>query len=225
MTEALRTSNKTKEAVLASIREFALIPVIRVASREQAMCAVRGIIGAGITIAEVTLTIPGALGIIEELTDTHGENLLVGAGTVLDAASCEAAVQAGAEFIVSPVFGAKVGDIAKKHGKLFMPGALTPSEVFAAWQAGADVVKVFPCGNVGGPTYVRELKGPFPQIDVVVTGGVTLGNCEEFLAMGATAVGVGELIFEPEALKAGNDEAISANARRFVEAVRKFKRK
>jgi 2-dehydro-3-deoxyphosphogluconate aldolase/(4S)-4-hydroxy-2-oxoglutarate aldolase len=180
---------------------------------------VQGIIGTGIDIVEITLTVPGALEIIKEVTAKYGERLLVGAGTVMDAENCRLAVLAGAEFIVSPVFDARVLEVARSAGKVCIPGALTPSEVFAAWKAGADLVKVFPCGSVGGPAYVRSLKGPFPQINIVVTGGVNLENATQFLAAGAIAVGVGEVIFQHDALLKGDPSVISVNARRFVEAM------
>jgi len=212
--------NWSKEKALALIRETVLMPVIRVATREQAMCAVEGIVAAGVPIAEVTLTVPGALDIIKELTATYGEGLLVGAGTVLDAETCRLAVLAGAEFIVSPSFDVPTIQMARRYGKVSIPGALTPTEVLAASQAGADLVKVFPCGSVGGSAYVRALKGPFPQIEVVVSGGVTLDNTAQFLAAGAKALAVGEVIFEREALREGKASVISANARRFAETIR-----
>lgn len=210
----------TKEKALALIREAAVIPVVRVSTREQAICAVEGIIDAGIAIAEITLTVPGALELIEELAAKYGQKFLIGAGTVLDAETCRLAILAGAEFIVSPVFDARVVEAARRYGKLCMPGALTPSEALTAWQGGADLVKIFPCGAVGGPSYIRALKGPLPQIDFVVTGGVNLENVSQFLAAGATAVGVGEIIFEREAIQRGNVSAITANARRFVDAIK-----
>lgn len=194
-------SNWSKEKALALIRETVVMPVIRVATREQALCAVEGIVAAGVPIAEVTMTVPGALEIIKDLTASHGDRLLVGAGTVLDAETCRFAVLAGAEFIVSPALDVPTIQMARRHGKVSIPGALTPTEVLAASQAGADLVKIFPCGSVGGPAYVRALKGPFPQIDVVVSGGVTLDNVVQFLAAGATAVAVGEVIFERDALR------------------------
>ncbi len=210
----------SKEKALALIREVALIPVVRVSTREQAVCAVEGIIEAGVAVAEITLTIPDALEVIKEQAAAHGKKLLVGAGTVLDAETCRFSVLAGAEFIVSPVFDIRVLEVAQHYGKLYMPGALTPTEVFAAWQAGADLVKIFPCGSVGGPSYIRALKGPFPQVEFVVTGGVTVENASQFLAAGATAVGIGEAIFEREAIRNGNVGAISANARRLLDAIR-----
>jgi 2-dehydro-3-deoxyphosphogluconate aldolase / (4S)-4-hydroxy-2-oxoglutarate aldolase len=202
------------------IREVAVIPVVRVSSREQAICAVEGIIEAGIPVVEITLTVPGAIQIIEDLATKYGQKLLVGAGTVLDAETCRLAILAGAEFIVSPVFDIRMLEVARTYGKICMPGALTPTEALVAWQGGADLVKIFPCNSVGGPSYIRSLKGPFPQIEVVVTGGVNLENVAQFLAAGVAAVGVGEIILERAAIQAGNVAAITANARRFVDAIR-----
>jgi 2-dehydro-3-deoxyphosphogluconate aldolase/(4S)-4-hydroxy-2-oxoglutarate aldolase len=176
------------------IREVAVIPVVRVTTREQAICAVEGIIEAGIPVVEITLTVPGAIRIIEDLATKYGTKLLIGAGTVLDAETCRTAILAGAEFIVSPVFDVRVVESARRYGKICMPGALTPTEALVAWEAGADLVKIFPCGSVGGPAYIRALKGPFPQIDFVVTGSVNRENVGQFLAAGVTAVGVGEII-------------------------------
>jgi 2-dehydro-3-deoxyphosphogluconate aldolase/(4S)-4-hydroxy-2-oxoglutarate aldolase len=197
-----------------------VIPVVRVSTREQAICAVDGIISAGITVVEITLTVPGAIQIVQDLTAKYGQKLLVGAGTVLDAETCRLAVLAGAEFIVSPAFDARVLEVARTYGKICMPGALTPTEALVAWQAGADLVKIFPCNSVGGPSYIRSLKGPFPQMQVVVTGGVNLENVGQYLAAGVAAVGVGEIILEREAIEAANVGQITVNARRFVDAIK-----
>lgn len=202
-----------------------MIPVVRVSTREQAICAVEGIIEAGITVVEITLTVPGAIQIIEDLARKYGEKLLVGAGTVLDAETCRLAILAGAEFIVSPVFDVRVLEVARTYGKICMPGALTPTEALVAWQAGADLVKIFPCNSVGGPPYIKGLKGPFPQMEVVVTGGVNLENVAQFLDAGVAAVGVGEIIFAREAIQTGNVSAIAANARRVVDAIRSARSK
>jgi 2-dehydro-3-deoxyphosphogluconate aldolase / (4S)-4-hydroxy-2-oxoglutarate aldolase len=197
-----------------------VIPVVRVSTREQAICAVDGIISAGITVVEITLTVPGAIQIVQDLTAKYGQKLLVGAGTVLDAETCRLAVLAGAEFMVSPAFDARVLEVARTYGKICMPGALTPTEALVAWQAGADLVKIFPCNSVGGPSYIRSLKGPFPQMQVVVTGGVNLENVGQYLAAGVAAVGVGEIILEREAIEAANVGQITVNARRFVDAIK-----
>jgi 2-dehydro-3-deoxyphosphogluconate aldolase/(4S)-4-hydroxy-2-oxoglutarate aldolase len=215
----------SKEKTLALIRDVAVIPVVRVSTREQAICAVEGIMDAGIPVVEITLTVPGAIQIIEELAIRYGQKLLVGAGTVLDAETCRLAVLAGAEFIVSPTFDVRVLEMARRYGKICMPGALTPTEALVAWQAGADLVKIFPCNSVGGPSYVRALKGPFPQMEIVVTGGVNLENVTQFLAAGVAAVGVGEVILERAAIETGNVAAITANARRFVDAIRSARSK
>lgn len=213
------TISWTKEKSLALIRQLAVVPVIRVSSYEHAICAVRGIMGGGINIAEVTLTVPNAVGIIKELTAHCGDDLLVGAGTVLDAESCREALQAGAEFIVSPVLDAEVVGVTRQHDKVCMPGALTPTEILAVWKAGADFVKIFPSNSVGGPAYLRSLKGPFPDIDFVVTGSVTAENVSQYLASGASAVGVGENVISRNALETNDSATISANARRFLEAI------
>jgi 2-dehydro-3-deoxyphosphogluconate aldolase/(4S)-4-hydroxy-2-oxoglutarate aldolase len=199
--------------------------VVRVSTREQAICAVDGIMAAGIPIVEITLTVPGAIQIIADLAAKYGQNLLVGAGTVLDAETCRLAVLAGAEFIVSHAFDVRVLEVARTYGKISMPGALTPTEALMAWQAGADLVKIFPCNSVGGPSYIRSLKGPFPQMDVVVTGGVNLENLAQYLAAGVAAVGVGEIILERAAIQAGNVGAITANGRRFVDAIKSARSK
>lgn len=194
--------------------------MVRVSTREQAICAVDGIIAAGITVVEITLTVPGAIQIIQDLVTKYGERLLVGAGTVLDAETCRLAILAGAEFIVSPAFDPRVLEVARTYGKTCMPGALTPTEALVAWRAGADLVKIFPSNSVGGPSYIRSLKGPFPQMEVVVTGGVNLENVGQYLAAGVAAVGVGEIILEREAIQAGNVGGITVNARRFMEAIK-----
>ena len=201
------------------IRRTGLIPVVRVPSTQQAVYAVEGVIHVGVSIVEITLTIPNALRTIENLAKRYGNTVLIGAGTVLDRERCQSALLAGAEFIVSPVLNLEVIETTHQHGKICLPGALTPTEVLKAWQAGADVVKIFPCGLVGGPKYIRTIKGPFPEIPLVPTGGVNLDNIAEFFRAGVTAVGVGEPIFSRDALEHGNVDAISANARRFVEAV------
>lgn len=210
----------TRERVLGIIEEVGVIPVVRVAGPEQAFWAVEAIVRAGIPIAEVTLTTPKALDIIAKLIERYGDTLLVGAGTVLDAETCRSAILAGAEFIVSPCADLRMIEMAHRYSKVCVPGALTPSEVLAAWQAGADLLKIFPCGLAGGPEYIRQLKGPFPQIRVVPSQGVTPENMAEFVAAGIFAVGVGGEVFEPTALKLGDMGLVSSNARRYAEAIR-----
>jgi 2-dehydro-3-deoxyphosphogluconate aldolase/(4S)-4-hydroxy-2-oxoglutarate aldolase len=210
---------QSREEALLRIRQTGLIPIVRVAAREQAICAVEGIMLAGLPIVEITLTIPNPLEIIEELAKRYGDDLLIGAGTVLNAESCDLALTAGARFIVSPTFNLEVVQLTKRRGALSLPGALTPNEVLAAWEGGADLVKIFPCGFLGGAQYIRALKAPFPEVQLVPTAGVTLENVAEFFAAGVTAVGVGEKIFNHEAIQKGDVGPIAAHARRFMDAI------
>lgn len=209
-----------KEKVLARIREVGLIPIVRARSSDDAFQAAEAIIAGGIGIAEITMTVPSALRVMEKVADRFGDKALLGAGTVLDAKTCRAAIAAGAQFIVTPSVELLVIKMALQKHKACIPGALTPTEIVAAWRAGADLVKVFPCGPVGGPKYIRALRGPFPEIPFVPTGGVNLETTPEFIKAGAAAVAVGGELVDLAALKAGKLEVIAANARKFVEAVR-----
>lgn len=210
----------TREKALGLIREVGLIPIVRAPSPEDAMRAAEAIIAGGIGIAEITMTVPRALKVMEAVTERYGDKVLLGAGTILDAETCRAALLAGAEFIVTPSLDVRVIEMARRYAKPIFPGALTPTEVVTAWQAGADMVKIFPCGPVGGPKYIRALKGPFPQIDFVPTGGVNLETTPEFIKAGAAAVAVGGELVDVKALKEGMLEVITETARKFVEAVR-----
>ncbi len=208
---------QTKDDVLSAIRKYRLVPVVRVASREQALCAAEGIVRATFPLIEITMTVPGAIDIIAEMSARYADQLIVGAGTVLEAATCESALRAGAGFIVSPSFDAAVIRIANDHNTVCIAGALTATEIVAARRAGADMVKVFPCGLVGGPRYIRALKGPLPDIQLIPSSGVNLETAAEFLEAGSTAVAIGEPIFQKRALEAGDSEAISKNTVRFIE--------
>jgi 2-dehydro-3-deoxyphosphogluconate aldolase / (4S)-4-hydroxy-2-oxoglutarate aldolase len=208
-----------KEKALKLIRDVGLIPIVRTRSTDDAVRAAEAIAG-DIGIAEITMTVPNALRVVEQVVKRFGDQVLVGAGTVLDAENCEAAIAAGADFIVTPAFDPRVVDTARKHNKPCIPGALSPTEVLAAWRAGADLVKVFPCGPVGGPKYIKALKAPFPQIELVPTGGVNLDTTADFIRAGASAVAVGSELVDLTAIRAGNLEAITSKAKMFVEAVR-----
>ena len=210
----------TKEKAVARISEVGLIPIVRTPSSEGAFRAAEAILSGGIGIAEITMTVPDAFQVMERVAKSFGEHVLLGAGTVLDAKTCEAALAAGAEFIVTPSLELEVIETAKRHNKACIIGALTPTEVLAAWRAGASMVKIFPCGPVGGPSYIRALKGPFPYIDYVPTGGVTIETTPDFIRAGAAAVAVGGELVDVKALQAGRVDVIIANARKFVEAVR-----
>lgn len=210
----------TKEKALGRIREVGLVPIVRTPSAEDAFRAAEAILSGGIGIAEITMTVPDALQVLERVAKRFGDQVLLGAGTILDGKSCEAAIAAGAEFIVTPSLQFDVIETAKRLNKTCFPGALTPTEVLAAWRAGADMVKIFPCGPVGGPQYIKALKGPFPYIDYVPTGGVTLETTPQYIRAGAAAVAVGGELVDLKALKAGKVETIVSNARKFLEAVR-----
>jgi 2-dehydro-3-deoxyphosphogluconate aldolase / (4S)-4-hydroxy-2-oxoglutarate aldolase len=213
-------SSPSREKVLATIRRTFLIPVVRVDGPEQAACAAEGVVLGGHPLIEMTLTIPGALKIIEHLATRYGDSLFVGAGTVMDLETCRAAIQAGASFIVSPSTDPKVIELAREGGVVSMPGALTPTEVALAWQAGADLVKIFPADTMGGPSYLRTLKAPFPEIELIPSGGVSMSNLAAYKSARATAVCMGGLIFEPEALRTGRKDVIAENIARVTAAIR-----
>jgi len=210
----------SRQSVLAKIREVGLIPIVRTPSTDDAFRAAEAILSAGIGIAEITMTVPDALRVLERVAKRFGDQVLLGAGTILDGKSCEAAIAAGAEFIVSPSFQFDVIEAAKRLNKACIPGALSPTEVVAAWRAGADMVKIFPCGPAGGPSYIKALRGPLPDIPYVPTGGVTLETTADYIRAGAAAVAVGGELVNLKALQAGKTEVIVSAARKFLEAVR-----
>ena len=206
--------------MLARLRELGVVPIIRVSTAEHASRAVEAVVAGGIAAVEITMGVPNALRVMEQVADRYGDSVLLGAGTVLDSETCRAALLAGAEFIVTPSLDVKVIETARRYSKACIPGTLTPTEIVAAWQAGADMVKVFPCAPVGGPNYIRSLRGPLPQIDYVPTGGVDLETTPEYIRAGAVAVAVGGELVSNKALREGKTEVITANARNFLEAVR-----
>jgi 2-dehydro-3-deoxyphosphogluconate aldolase/(4S)-4-hydroxy-2-oxoglutarate aldolase len=208
------------EGVKNRIIEIGVVPVVRASSAMEAMNAVDAICSGGIPIAEITMTVPGAVEIIRELVKSRGSSVLVGAGTVLDAETAALCLDAGAQFIVSPGLDIKTVELVKKRGSIIMAGALTPTEVITAWRAGADFVKVFPCGQVGGPKYINALRGPLPQIPLVPTGGVNLNTAVDFILAGCAALGVGGELVQASALKEGRPEIITEAARKFVDLVK-----
>ena len=214
------TSDQVRERIL----EIGIVPVIRAASPRDARLAVDAICAGGIPIAEVTMTVPGAIEVISDLAKTSGSTLLLGAGTVLDAETAEKCMEAGAQFIVSPSFDEGTVKAAKRAGKLMMAGALTPTEVVSAWRSGSDFVKIFPCGPVGGPKYIRALKGPFPQILMIPTGGVSLETAGSFIEAGAASLGVGGELVSPTAIKSGKFHEITNAARQYLEIVREARK-
>ena len=214
----------TKQQVRQRISEIGIVPVVRANSSAAAIVATEAVSKGGIPIVEITMTVPGAVSVIAELVRSMGREVLVGAGTVLSAEDGQRCIDAGAQFLVSPGFDLPTVELANRAGILIMAGALTPTEVITAWKAGADIVKIFPCGMVGGAKYIKALKGPLPQIPMVPTGGVNLSTAADFLAAGAEALGVGGELVSSAALQSGNTQPITEAARQFVEIVRRAKR-
>lgn len=208
-----------KETVLSFIRDVGIVPVVRTSSAESAIKAVEAIYEGGIRAAEITMTVPGAIRALEAVADQFGDKIVLGAGTVLDPESARISMLAGAEFFVTPSLKLATIEMVKRYGKVIMPGALTPTEVLTAWEAGADIVKIFPCGNVGGPKYIRALKAPFPQIEMIPTGGVNLETAGEFLKAGACAVAVGAELVDAKTIKEGRYEIFTERARKFLEVI------
>jgi len=209
-----------KKDIERRIEEAGIIPVIRAESADAAIAAAKAVCDGGIPIVEITMTVPDATQIIAELTLELSRGILIGAGTVMDPETAKACANAGAQFIVSPSFDPATVKAAIEEGVVMMAGALTPTEVVTAWRAGSDFVKIFPCGSVGGPSYIRALKAVFPKIPMIPTGGVNLANAAEFLRAGASAVGAGSELILPDALAAGDFEAIRSSAQRFATVVR-----
>jgi len=211
----------TSKEILAFITEIGIVPVVRTSSAETAVQAVEALYRVGVRAAEITMTVPGAVRALEKLADQFGGQLMLGAGTVLDPESARICMLAGAEFFVTPSLRLSTIEMVKRYSKVICPGALTPTEVLAAWEAGADVVKIFPCGNVGGAKYIKALKGPFPQIEMIPTGGVNLETTGDFLKAGACAVAVGGELVDAQSVKQGRFDAIEERARQYLAAVAK----
>jgi len=209
-----------KLKVRERIIEIGVVPVVRAASAREARIAADAVCEGGIPIVEITMTVPGAVEVIRELAKNSSGQVLVGAGTVINVEAARRCLDAGAQFLVSPGLNVQVVQLAAAEGKLIMAGALTPTEVITAWEAGSDFVKVFPCGQVGGAKYIKALKGPLPQVPLVPTGGVNLSTAAEFIEAGAVALGVGGELVQAEALKAGKPEIIVENARKFLAIVK-----
>src|ERR1700719_2798838 len=180
-----------KQSVLKSILEIGVVPVVRTASAETAVRAIEAVYRGGIRAAEVTMTVPNAIRALERLADEFGDKIVLGAGAVLDPETARACMLAGAQFFVTPNLNLATIEMCKRYSKVITPGALTPTEVLTAWQAGGDAIKVFPCSAVGGAKYIKALKAPFPQIEMIPTGGVNLETIGDFLRAGACAVAVG----------------------------------
>ncbi|HJZ80064.1 MAG TPA: bifunctional 4-hydroxy-2-oxoglutarate aldolase/2-dehydro-3-deoxy-phosphogluconate aldolase, partial [Pyrinomonadaceae bacterium] len=193
---------------------------VRASSGDEALQAVEAIRAGGMTILEITMTVPGAVRIIEKIANEFGEQVLLGAGTVLDPETARDCLRAGAQFVVSPALNLETIAFCREAGYAVMPGALTPTEVVQAWSAGADMVKVFPCGAMGGASYIKSLKAPLPQIELVPTGGVSLETAASFIKAGAAAIGVGADLVDLKAIREGHVEKVTNTARAYIETVR-----
>ena len=207
------------EDVTRRIGEIGIVPVVRAAGVEEARQAVDAILAGGIPVVEITMTVPGAVEVIRSVARQFAGKVLVGAGTVVTREQAVACLDAGAQFLVSPGLSVAMITAARERNTLAIPGALTPTELMAASAEGAEVIKIFPCGNVGGPKYLKALRGPFPNVKVIPTGGVNAGNAAEYIAAGAFAIGVGSDLVDTGALRQGKPEKIVAAAKELVAAV------
>ncbi|MGD0630576.1 MAG: bifunctional 4-hydroxy-2-oxoglutarate aldolase/2-dehydro-3-deoxy-phosphogluconate aldolase [Terracidiphilus sp.] len=214
---AVETTSQTLERV-------GLIPVLRARNASQAHAVVQAMLAGGVTVVEVTMTVPGAVNLLKELKNEYGTKCLLGSGTVTTADQAEATIEAGAEFVVSPSFHPAVIAVTKAHNKVSIPGALTPTEVITAWNEGADYVKIFPCSAMGGASYLKSLLAPFPQLKLIPTGGVTHHNAASFLEAGARALGVGSDLVNLAAIDEGRPEVISAAARTYLNVIARFRK-
>jgi 2-dehydro-3-deoxyphosphogluconate aldolase / (4S)-4-hydroxy-2-oxoglutarate aldolase len=202
------------------LEQAGLIPVLRCGSVQTGHTLADAMMAGGVTVIEVTMTVPNALQLLRELKQRHGDKLLLGSGTVTDASQVEATIDAGAEFVVSPSLHPDVIAKTKELGRVSIPGALTPTEVITAWRAGADYVKVFPCSAMGGASYLKSLLAPFPELALIPTGGVTLQTAAEFLKAGARALGVGADLVNAAAISEGKPEIVTNTARAYLEIIR-----
>lgn len=209
-----------KAEIVRQIETLGLVPVVRASSADEAMQAIDAIKAGGVNVLEITMTVPGAVRVIEKVADKYGSEVLVGAGTVLDPETARACLLAGAQFIVSPALNLATIELCHRYSAPIAPGVLTPTEVITAWSAGVDLVKVFPCGSAGGASYVKNLKGPFPQVKIIPTGGVSLTTAADFIKAGASALGVGTDLVDVKAIREGNAHIVTERARQFVEIVR-----
>ena len=211
----------TKTEVLQQLRKIGLVPVLRAESEEQGLALAEAIAAGGVTVLEVTMTVPGAVRLMARLTKERPD-LLIGAGTVLDPETARICMLEGAQFVVSPSLNVKTVEICQRYSIAVLPGALTPTEVVTAWQCGADVIKVFPANALGGAKYLKSLKAPLPQVEMIPTGGVSLATAHEFLEAGAFALGVGADLVDTKAIAAGEHAKITESARKYLEIVKHF---
>lgn len=211
-------SNKSE--VVKKIKEIGVLPVIRATSETEARKVIEAVVAGGITTIEVTMTVPNAIALIENLANDFADEILIGAGTVLDAATAAKCIDVGAKFIISPALNLETIKLCNERGIVVMPGALTPTEILTAWNAGADFVKVFPASAMGGSSYLKAIKAPLPQIKLIPTGGVSLSNAADFIKAGAEAVGVGGELVDLKAVRENRPQTITETAKKYLEIVR-----
>ena len=197
-----------------------LIPVIRVSSAQEAVDVADAIKEGGVTLIEITMSVPGAIDTIKELTRKYKDEIIMGAGTILDPETARAVLLAGAQFIVTPTLNLDVIQLAHRYSAVVVPGAMTPTEILTAWNAGADMVKVFPAAQLGGPEYLKAIRGPLPQILLVPTGGVNLQNAGAFIKAGAAALGAGGELVDKKAVKEKKFNIITENTRAFLKVIK-----
>ncbi len=211
-----------KAAVLEQLQTLGLVPVLRADSVEKALALADAIAAGGVTALEITMTVPGAIQVMRKLAETRPD-ILIGAGTVLDPETARMCILEGAQFVVSPALNLGTLEMCHRYSIAVLPGALTPTEIVTAWQAGADVVKVFPASAMGGASYLRSVKAPLPQVELIPTGGVSLATAEDFLRAGAFALGVGADLVDPRAMAEGHPERVTETARRYLQIVKSFR--
>lgn len=216
---------RDKTSNLKMLIEGGIVPVVRASSAAEAINIVNAIVKGGINIIEITMTVPNAIGVIKTIAEKFKENILLGAGTVLDTETARMSILAGAEFIVSPCLSEELIKICRRYSKIVIPGAMTPTEILKTWEMGADMVKVFPAGNLGGPEYIRALKAPLPQILLNSTGGVNLENAGEFIKAGSSVISVGSSLLDRKAIFEKKFEVLTKKARQFVEEIQKVRSK
>ena len=211
-----------KVEVLQSLQEIGLVPVLRADSIETAMGLATAIAAGGVTVLEVTMTVPGAIHVMRRLAQERPD-ILVGAGTVLDPETARMCILEGAKFVVSPALNLKTIEMCQRYSIAVLPGALTPTEIVTAWQAGADVIKVFPASAMGGAKYLKSIKAPLPQVELIPTGGVSLSSATEFLEAGAFALGVGADLVDPRAVTREQLALVTDTARNYLALVKTFR--
>ena len=210
-----------KASYLKLLLDERIIPVVRAKSAEEAMRIVEAVKEGGINTMEITMTVPGAIEVMEKVAKKFGDDVLLGAGTVLDNETARMSILAGAKFIVGPCLNVELIKTCRRYSKVVIPGAMTPTEILRAWEMGADIVKVFPAGNLGGPSYIKAVKAPLPQVLLNPTGGVNLGNAGDFIKAGASVISVGSALVDKKAVEEKKFEVITEKAKKFIEEIKR----